>query len=265
MFSFSSAHPKLLSEEVDGVEVVGWTQLVGWLILLSFFKGRGVIEVMFNSGRTSQAFKVLEQSVGRLSRRPCRWINSIRDRSGKLKGRLSRRWGRRAGRPKASPGVSAVCCESPGVGSARLESSWLSAGNRDRGGWGSPVTHFEGSIEAPELSSSIERSTCDTREELAELEVHKPERPGGSEALLRWIFSMPISKTPSSDQAGSRSWYSAKFTSPDSSSFKMESHLSWKTIVRYNIDSVKVIKIFKKKIKGEKGKGENHFVGAEVV
>jgi hypothetical protein len=26
----------------------------------------------------------------------------------------------------------------------------------------------------------------------------------------------------------------------------MESHLSWKTIVRYNIDSVKVIKIFKK-------------------
>ena len=54
IFSFSSAHPKLLSGSVGGTEVAGWTQL-GWLALFSFFQGRGAIEVMFNSGRTSPA------------------------------------------------------------------------------------------------------------------------------------------------------------------------------------------------------------------
>ena len=119
-FSFSSAQAKSLRKEeeetdeevlaeealaeealeADGMEVVTLlTQLGAKLVVFFSFllgvRGRtnGDMDVMFSSGRMSSALNVLEQHwatlAGRLSRRPIR--SSLTQRSGKLKGRLSRR------------------------------------------------------------------------------------------------------------------------------------------------------------------------------
>jgi len=107
-FSFSSVFPKSMKDGLEGTDVGGWTP---WDVgsLFSFFDERvfnGVIEAIFNSGSMSSAFRILKQSVGRLSRRPCLLQHSVRDGSGKLKGRLSRRWGSRVGRAGKTPGKS---------------------------------------------------------------------------------------------------------------------------------------------------------------
>ena len=222
MFSFSSADPNSIGQEVDGLKVAVVVVEVGIaaaaaaaavvvvvvvlvhfekpVVFLSFHGNlNGVMEVMFNSGRMSSALRVLVHSdtlAGRLSLRPNLGGKSfLPDRSGKLNGRLSRRCGRRCDGPTNDIGDP----------SGTSDSSLSSCGGHAHSTGDDGRQDFQqgpgvGSDLATLATAAAAAAAAAAATAAGSEEAQIPDRPGGSDALRRLMFSTPDSRMPSSDQ-----------------------------------------------------------------